>query len=104
FNRDFKKMNSKISGYSFTDNETKKIITQVEKNSGYILCPHTAIAYAGLKEELKKTPGTGIFISSAHPCKFPNVYSEQLWGKVDTPKQVSQLMKGTKKTQPMTTQ
>lgn len=104
FDQDFKKMNEKISGYSFSDAETKNIIAQVEQQNDYILCPHTAIAYAGLKEELKKTPGTGIFLSSAHPCKFPNVYSEQLWNKIETPKQVSQLMEGTKKTHLMTTE
>src|SRR5699024_7334828 len=52
FDHSVEKMRKRISGYSFTDEDTLATIQKVEEGSNYILCPHTAIAYAGLKKYL----------------------------------------------------
>lgn len=96
FTGNHEKMKKEISGYSFSDQETENTIREVERDSGYILCPHTAIAYKGLKTYLSENNDkelTGIFLSSAHPCKFPNVYDEKLWSKVELPSHTVELMK-----------
>src|SRR5699024_6711228 len=76
FNDDVDQMRTKISGFYYTDEETLDIIKTVETEDDYMLCPHTAIAYQGLKDYKKHTDRdvAGVFLSSAHPCKFPNVY------------------------------
>ncbi len=93
FDQDVSQMKQAITGYSFTDQQTRDIIRDVADRTGYVLCPHSAIAYAGLKQYLKTTMEnlTGIFLSSAHPCKFPNVYSKALWEKIDIPSQATAL-------------
>lgn len=93
FEQDLTKIKKEITGYSFTDEETLAVIETVETDYDYMLCPHTAIAYAGLKAYLKEGPGnnTGVFVSSAHPCKFPNVYSKKSWEKVKIPDQAKAL-------------
>ncbi len=103
FDNDVDTMRERISGYSFTDEDTRKAIEDVKNKSNYILCPHTAIAYAGLKKYMNHTKEniTGVFLSSAHPCKFPNVYNEETWEQVTIPKQAKHLKDKTKKTIPM---
>lgn len=93
FDGNVEKMKEKIDGFSFNDRQTRETIQTVSDNDNYILCPHTAIAYAGLKAYLAtaKEELTGIFLSSAHPCKFPNVYPNKIWEKVEIPIQASQL-------------
>jgi threonine synthase len=40
----------------------------VYEEGGYLLDPHSAIAYLGLKEHAHGAPG--IFLATAHPAKF----------------------------------
>lgn len=103
-NRDVENMKAKVSGYTYSDEETLKVIEKVKDETGYILCPHTAVAYLGLKEHLAHLPeGTpGIFLSTAHPCKFPDVYSEEIRKEIHIPEQAASVMDGVKQTVPMT--
>ncbi len=103
FDNNVEKMRKQLTGYSFTDEETLESIEKVRIESDYILCPHTAIAYAGLKKYLnsQKEKLTGVFLSSAHPCKFPNVYTKETWKKVDIPEQAKDLDGKEKETIPM---
>lgn len=94
FDRDADKMSAAVSGYSFDDKETLSSIREMFNYNNYILCPHTAIAYLGLKEYLKEYPGTdaaGIFLSTAHPCKFPDVYDGEMKKQLVYPPQVKEL-------------
>lgn len=99
FDKDVEKMGKQISGYSFTDKQTLEIIRKVELGSNYLMCPHTAIAYQGLKNYSieNETKVAGVFLSSAHPCKFPNVYTDKQWAKVDIPSQGKEIMNNVKK-------
>jgi threonine synthase len=92
FDHDVNAMRSRISGYSFTDEETLQAIEQVFGQKKYIMCPHTAIAYMGLKAYLKenaKENMAGIFLSTAHPCKFPDVYKEEIRKQLTYPPQAA---------------
>ncbi len=103
FDQDVNKMRKWINGYSFTDEETLKTIKAVFEKDGYILCPHTAIAYSGLKKYFSEnsTPLTGIFLSSAHPCKFPNVYEPEIRDQLTIPHQAASLKDKAKKAIPV---
>ena len=104
FDHDVQKMKQVISGYAFTDTETRRTIEKVKKQDDYILCPHTAIAYAGLKQYLDHSnkKQTGVFLSSAHPCKFPNVYPKEIWEQINIPDQATMLKDREKQAIPMT--
>jgi len=104
FDHDVQKMKQVISGYAFTDTATRRTIEKVKKQDDYILCPHTAIAYAGLKQYLDHSnkKQTGVFLSSAHPCKFPNVYPKEIWEQINIPDQATMLKDREKQAIPMT--
>lgn len=83
-----------VSAYSFNDDETLNAIEQVYAESKYIMCPHTAIAWMALKQWLKDHPGEkakGVFLSTAHPCKFPDIFPAVIASEIDIPVQVREL-------------
>ncbi|MEX2363024.1 MAG: threonine synthase, partial [Balneolaceae bacterium] len=78
FSGSHEKMRKQISGYSYSDEETRKAIREVYKQKGYILDPHGAVGYLGLKEYLQENSGTGIFLETAHPFKFKEVVEKEI--------------------------
>jgi threonine synthase len=100
FGQDAGAMNRMISGYSFTDAETKEAIEKVAGETGYVMCPHTAIAWAGLHRYLDENPAgnvTGVFLSTAHPCKFPDIYEGKTRELLQYPERAGSLEKKEKK-------
>ncbi len=94
FNDDWKETREHISGYWFDDAETKETMRKTFDESGYVLCPHTAIAYRALLEYRKtnKNDFSGVFLSTAHPAKFINIVEENLGQKIDVPKRLNDLL------------
>ena len=83
-----------VSAYSFNDTETLNSIEQVYAESKYIMCPHTAIAWMALKKWMKDHPeenAKGVFLSTAHPCKFPDIFPAAIASEIDIPAQVQEL-------------
>ena len=98
FNNDIHKLKKLIKGYSFNDNETKKCIKNIYKKNKYILDPHGAIGYLGLKKYTEKYPNQiGIFMETAHPCKFAEIVEKTINKKVDIPRKLNKTLKGEKK-------
>ena len=77
----FKKV---VSGHSYTDNETKGSLKQLN-GLGYVADPHGAVGYWGLKEYQKSNDVAGIFLETAHPIKFKEVVEPVLGTKLDIP-------------------
>lgn len=80
FGADATQMTEILTGYAVTDQQTRKAIHEVATRHHYLMCPHTAVAYLGLQRDLAgESSGdlAGIFLSTAHPCKFPEVYGEE---------------------------
>lgn len=89
-----------ITGYRYNDEETLDAIKFINDNYNYVACPHTAIAWQALRDwqqDNYKADTAGVFLSTAHPCKFPDVYPDSIAGKVDVPEQVKELAKKEKK-------
>lgn len=102
YHHDVDEMRRDIDSYSFSDTETLQAIDRVWKQDHYIMCPHTATAYLGLKSYLKDHQDlTGVFLSSAHPCKFPNAYSDEMWKQVEIPEQAKDLETERRNTYPI---
>ncbi|WP_224997330.1 threonine synthase [Cesiribacter sp. SM1] len=89
FDHNHQRFCEKISGYAFSDEETRKAMVSV-KAQGYLLDPHGAVAYLGLKEYLResKAEATGVFLETAHPAKFREVVEETLGEAVEIPQQL----------------
>ena len=87
FNNDIFRMKKIISGYSYSDIETKKSLIEIYKKNGYIADPHGAIGFLGLKEYLSKQNKDhyGVFLETAHPVKFVDSVEKILKLKVQIP-------------------
>ena len=58
-----------IKTVSVSDQDTKDSIKHVYDTFGYIIDPHTAVAYSGYRK-LKVEDRDFVFVSTAHPAKF----------------------------------
>lgn len=77
YNHSFDALKNDVEGFSLTDREILQTIAQCQAESNYLLDPHGAIGYAGLKQRLK--PGqTGVFLETAHPIKFAPTMAKAL--------------------------
>jgi threonine synthase len=85
---------SLVKGYFTTDEQTQKTMKDVFENSGYIMCPHTAVAYDGLQQYKHDFPEeiTGIILSTAHYAKFLPTVESTLGQKVEIPTRLSELL------------
>jgi threonine synthase len=82
-----------IAGFHYTDHDTKQAMERVYKKTGYILDPHGAVGYLGLKNYMIKHHGIGIFLETAHPAKFGDVVEETIGVKVEIPVNLQSCMK-----------
>ena len=93
FQNDAVTLKKLVTSFSFTDEETLRGMNKLYARFEYIACPHTAIAYLALKKysEEKDYNGAGVFLSTAHACKFPDIFPEELKNKIANPEQVASL-------------
>ncbi|AIM38510.1 threonine synthase [Sphingobacterium sp. ML3W] len=98
FENNLENLNRMITSYSYTDKQTKAAMEQLHHTYHYIACPHTAIAWLGSQAYRGEHPGSygSIFLSTAHPCKFPDAISEEVFKKIKLPEGVEQLQHKTK--------
>lgn len=103
FAESFEDIKSNIDGKHYTDEETKAIITAVHKEQGYILDPHSAIGYKGLKDYLAEEGKdlNGVFLSTAHPAKFLEVVEPLIDGEVQIPGALQEAMNKPKQSKPI---
>jgi threonine synthase len=84
-----------VSGFSFTDAETRAVMVRVFEHSGYLLDPHGAVAYLGLKKyrAASDEDQPGIFLATAHPAKFREVVEETLGRSIEIPEVLLSFMR-----------
>ena len=95
---DLETLQKSLSSHSFTDENTKAIMKEVYSKTGYVMDPHGAVGYLGLKEYQKSNPNTfGIFLETAHPVKFLDVVEDTLEISPQIPPQIMKVMDKEKK-------
>ncbi|HEV8511916.1 MAG TPA: threonine synthase [Cyclobacteriaceae bacterium] len=86
FHNNHSEMREQITGYSFTDEETREAMKEVFKKSKYTLDPHGAIGYLGLKKyQSQNLENVGVVLETAHPAKFLDVVESTLQTKLEIP-------------------
>ncbi|MGG5210990.1 threonine synthase [Chryseobacterium sp. MIQD13] len=99
FDHQFDHLKSMISGYSIDDQSTLQAIQGVHEKYGYILEPHSAVAFASLEQYLDENPEKkGFILGTAHPVKFPEAVEKAVHIKLEIPEALNELMKKEKKT------
>lgn len=103
FQGDFEMLANEITGYSFTDQQTQTAMRDVFKKSKYVMDPHGAVAYLGLKKYLKDNnlKAYGIFAETAHPAKFKDVVEETLDTTIAIPPALEKFLRHNKQTTKM---
>ena len=91
YNGDYDKIREDIQGVSFNDDDTRSLIREVYEQHGYLMCPHTAIGFGGLKLLLRDEE-TGIFLSTAHPCKFKDIVDPLIPEEVEIPLRLREII------------
>ena len=93
FSNDLEQLRQVISSYTYTDEQTKKAMDMLFTTYGYIACPHTAIAYLAAEAYRQEHPGdyASVFLSTAHPCKFPDAISSDVFKQIQLPKGAEKL-------------
>ena len=97
-NDDLETLQEHLSSYAFSDKATKATMKEVYSKTGYVMDPHGAVGYLGLKEYQKSHPDTyGIFLETAHPVKFLDVVEDTLGLSPEIPPQIMNVMDKEKK-------
>ena len=97
YDDDFKKLKKELTAYKFSDKETILGIKRLYEESKYVLDPHGATAYLGLKKYLINNPKEiGVFLETAHPVKFLDTVENALNMKINIPKNILKLKKKNK--------
>ena len=80
---------NKIKGFAFSDSQTERAMEEVYKKYNYILDPHGAVAYLGLKSCLKnENDSIGVFLETAHPAKFKEVVEKAISNAINIPQKL----------------
>ena len=98
FNNDHRAMSDEISGYSFTDSETASAMHFALRTFDYLMDPHGAIGYLGLKryQEESGKQFAGVFLETAHPGKFKDVVERAVEGTMELPITLKAFLDGKK--------
>lgn len=95
YDQDAHAMRRDIVGNRHEDADVKQTIRRVYEERGYVLDPHSAIAYRGLKQYLgeeRQAGRVGIFLATAHPAKFSEVVEPVLGRAIDTPAPLAEVI------------
>jgi len=98
FGHDHAALAASVQGCGFTDEETRAAMRHVFATTSYILDPHGAVGYLGLKRYQRDDgESTGIFLETAHPAKFKDTVEQTLGTVVAIPPGLRKFMAGEKK-------
>jgi threonine synthase len=93
YGSDLDAMRADVTGCRFTDDDVRATINRVFEQRGYLLDPHSAIAYMGIRgrqgqgrEGQDGQDGKiGVFLSTAHPAKFAEIVEPIIGRPVEKP-------------------
>ena len=96
--QNFKNLSKIMSSYSFDDHRNSKNVKNVYDDKNYVLDPHGAVGYLGLKKYLSINPEKiGVFLETAHPIKFSKDVEEVIKIKLDIPEEIKKILLKEKK-------
>ncbi|MCK9628287.1 MAG: threonine synthase [Bacteroidales bacterium] len=83
-----------IYSRSYTDDQTKNAINEVNNRYGYLIDPHGAVGYMALNDYLNENPGlySSIVLETAHPAKFKDIVEKSSGTAVTVPKNLEQCL------------
>ena len=95
FGDDMAAMRATVKGAKLDDAGTMKVMKEVLDRTGYVMCPHTAVGYAGLMEH-RNPDVPGVVLATAHPAKFGEVVERATGHTPDVPDHLADCLNKTK--------
>ena len=94
FKDDLQRLQSEISSWSFSDEQTKAKMGEIFKRYAYVIDPHTSVGFLGLKKytQIAKAPVNGVVVSTAHPAKFPESVEPIIGESIPVPPQLAKYL------------
>ena len=89
YDGDLEAMRRDITGVSFADDQIRETIRRVYETRGYLLDPHSAIAYMGLVGQGGRV---GVFLATAHPAKFSEIVEPVIGCPVRKPEALAHVL------------
>jgi threonine synthase len=90
-------MKEGVKGYAYDDKITAETVANVYRQTDYLMDPHGAVGYLGLKEYMKDHPNSvGVFLETAHPAKFGDVVEPIIKQEVEMPERLAEFARRTK--------
>lgn len=98
FDGDTTALKEVLTASRYSDKETLAAIELIYEKYHYLACPHTAIAFLAVNQYRKdhNYNGAAVFLSTAHACKFPEIFPKELAEKIEIPQSVKELEGRTK--------
>jgi len=95
YGESFDALRCDIAGAAFNDDTVVAEIRAVWGQHGYLLDPHGAIAWLGLRETLASGAGDspGVFLATAHPAKFREVVEPAIGEAISLPPALAEAIK-----------
>jgi threonine synthase len=81
-----------VLGARRSDDETLSTIAEVHGRTGYVLDPHTAVAYGAWHEHARAGEGPGVVLATAHPAKFPDVVEAATGERLPPPEPLARVL------------
>jgi threonine synthase len=98
YDGDLDAMRRDVAGCRFSDDDVRATIRRVHDEHGYLLDPHSAIAYLGLVGQVGRVgqagqvAPVGIFLATAHPAKFAEIVEPIIGRVVEKPAPLAQAL------------
>jgi len=87
YNSDLMALRQDIVGFAYEDSQVIAEIGRVYREHGYVLDPHSAIAWLALQDRLVDQPDArGVFLATAHPAKFREVVEPAIGRSIELPR------------------
>jgi threonine synthase len=102
YGNDLQAIRHDIWGASFSDDDTLRIMHDVDKRNGYTLDPHTAVGVLGWQCFAKQNQPTtqGIVLATAHPAKFDEIVARATGVRPGMPERLAAFLDRPKKSIP----
>ena len=90
YGSDLTALRKDVEGFAYGDARVVAEIANVHRRHGYVLDPHSAIAWLALQDALTRDPNAhGVFLATAHPAKFREIVEPAIGQSVPLPPELS---------------
>jgi threonine synthase len=94
YNSDLVALRKDVDGYAYGDARVVAEIASVHRRHGYVLDPHSAIAWLALQDALVQDPDArGVFLATAHPAKFREIVEPAIGQPVPLPPELADALR-----------